>query len=45
MNEELAALQEKYNREKTTIEHDFNLKVKQVIAQKDDELQAEKLKV
>ena len=36
---------EKYERENTTKEHEFNLKMKQIIAQKDDETQQAKQKV
>jgi len=41
----LKRVTEKYQRENTTKEHEFNLKMKQIIAQKDDETQQAKQKV
>ncbi|XP_066929451.1 leucine-rich repeat and coiled-coil domain-containing protein 1-like [Clytia hemisphaerica] len=41
----LKEFQEKYERENTTKEHEFNLKMKRLISQKEDEIQMEKEKV
>ena len=45
MEKSLKEFQEKYERETTTKEHEFNLKMKKMISQKEDEIQIEKQKV
>ena len=45
MEKSLKEFQEKYERETTTKEHEFNLRMKKMISQKEDEIQIEKQKV